>query len=147
MVTQVALNFLLILRLFSEDFHLNGWFTPQNHCWLIQSWKPQFWESYYYATIKDNYCTGLLSTMVISQKAPAVEHCRPGYACDHVGSCFIFNWCNAAKRLSSAQYREVFTAPVQGHFHDVVTLGKCTNLQRFCLSEFRAYTQYKRWFY
>jgi len=42
--------------------------------------------SYYNATIKNNNdnATALgLSTMVISQKAPVVEHCGPGYACEH----------------------------------------------------------------
>jgi len=34
-----------------------------------------------------------------------------------------------SKMCSSYMVQEKFTAPVWGHIHDVVTLGKCTNLQ------------------
>jgi len=75
-----------------------------------------------------------LSTMVISQKAPVVEHC------EQVGCCVFLPVSSIdAKLISSAQHREIFTAPVQGHFHDVVTFGKCTNLHWFRWSEFRAH--------
>ena len=58
---------------------IDGWFSHESHSLA----------SYYYATIKDNNnATAMgLSTMVISQKAPVVEHCGPGYACELVAPC------------------------------------------------------------
>jgi len=75
--------------------------------------------------------------MVISQKAPLVEYCRPSYACQHIGRCVpvlhILQLVGHSKKYFLYTVEENFTAPVQGHFHDVVTFGKCTNLQRFCV--------------
>ena len=58
---------------------IDGWLSHESHSLA----------SYYYVTIKDNNnATAMgLSTMVISQKAPVVEHCGPGYACELVAPC------------------------------------------------------------
>ena len=144
MFTRVALNFDYFLRIFiwmpdSLPKIFVGWFSHESHNF----------ESYYYATIQDNInATALgLSTMVVSQKAPMVEHCEPSYACEQVDRCvFAPVSCNTARHLSSEQYRKIFTAPEEGHFHDVVTFGKCTNLDGFCVSRFRAHT-IQWWFY
>ena len=66
--------------------------------------------------------------MVISQKAlVVVQHCGLSYVGEHIGRCFVCLILNVS-RIDVAQrnvflLQENFTALVQGHIHDVVTLG------------------------
>jgi len=73
--------------------------------------------SYYNATIKNNNdnATALgLSTMVISQKAPVVEHCGPGYACEQDGRCVFLP-------LSSIDATQQNVFPQHRNFHSAGT--------------------------
>ena len=78
---------------------IDGWFSHESHSLA----------SYYYATIKDNNnATAMgLSTMVISQKAPVVEHIvDQAMLVNWFPLCFsssIFNWCDTGSNFSSTQ--------------------------------------------